>query len=294
MNVPSIAELPPLVWSGLVSGALGGVLGASIVMLYRASGTLNLAVGALYVAGGLVAAEWAGRTVPGDVVLVVLSGFLGALCGVVGEIALQTPLRNAPGALRLLGTVAFGSLVIGVVVVVWGAQPIIASPIASGNVKVSSQFLISNASIILVGCALVLGLGAEAWLRYSKSGHVLSGVTEDARAAELLGIRVERFRFVTVAVTTGLVAMFGAISVSQFLTEPTDGLTLSLNGFVAAYLLGGNLSPLLAVGGGVVAGLIDVFVARIFSSALSGVAIGGLLIVVLLARKKRMLAAAFS
>lgn len=290
ITLPSLSNLPALIWSGCVTGALGALIGASMVMAYRGTGTLNLALGSFYIVGGLVASKFVSRTFLGSITLVVVAGLVGATCAIGQEVMLLRPLARAQASIRLLVTMAFGTLLDGIVIVIWGTQPLNGIPLTSATIRVSSGFDISGSGIMTILFTVFAGISAFVWLRRSLAGHVLSGITEDPVAAEMLGIRVQRFRLMILAVIGSTTAIFGAITVSEFLTEPALGLNLSLEGFIAAYLLGGNLSPMLAVGGGFIVGLIQAFVARSVSSTLSGVVIGVLLILVLAVRRQGILA----
>ena len=287
--LPSFPELPPLVWSGLVTGSLGAMIGASMVLALRGTGTLNLAIGAFYVIGGLVASVLASRTPMAIVAIVLVAGAAGVLVAVAQERLLLLPLQRAQPPIRLLITMAFGTLMDGIVIVIWGTQPLNGAPVVTTAFKISNGFVISATDIMTVAIAVLVGMASSIWLRRSLSGHVLTGMTENPEAAEMLGIPVRQFRLVILAGVGGMMAIFGALTISDFLTEPVDGINLSLEGFIAAYLLGGNLSPLLAVGGGLVVGLIQVFAARMISSTVSGVVVGVLLIMVLVLRRGRIL-----
>lgn len=240
--------------SGLASGGIYGLLALAIVLIHRSTGVINFAQGEMatlsaFLCWTLMDHGWAFW--PAFGATLALSFFGGA--------ALQTvvirPIQSGP----LLGIVI---LTIGLLIAfngldtwIWGGAskqfhgPFSTAPIRVGGVAFSKQDL----GVIAVAFAAV----AVVWLLFTRTrlGLGLRASAVNPVEARLVGIRVAAM----LALGWGLAAMLGAVAgvmaAPSLFLDPNMMQTVLLYAFAAA-VLGGMDSPIGAVVGGLLLGVL--------------------------------------
>jgi len=240
--------------SGLASGGIYGSLALAIVLIYRATGVLNFAQGELatlsaFVCWALMDHGWAFW--PAFAATIALS-FGG------GVLLQQTVIRPVQGG-PLLGVVI---LTIGLLIAVngldtwiWGGAarqfqgPFSTAPIHVGGVAFSKQ------DLGVIGVSLVTVLIVGLLFGRTRLGLGLRAAAVNPVEARLVGVKVS----VMLAVGWGLAAALGAVAgvmaAPSLFLEPNMMQTVLLYAFAAA-VLGGMESPLGAVVGGLLLGVL--------------------------------------
>jgi branched-chain amino acid transport system permease protein len=240
--------------SGLASGGIYGSLALALVLIYRSTGVVNFAQGELATFSTYVCWTLEDRGLPfwPAFALTLAVSFLG---GVALERVLIRPVENAPVLTVVILTIGLLILVNGLTTLLWGGAfkqfhgPFSQRPIHVGGVAFSIQDLgvigVSVASVILLA-----GL-----FRFTKAGLGLRAAALNPGSSRLVGIRVGWM----LALGWGLAAVLGAVAGTM--TAPTFGLqpnmmqTVLLYAFAAA-VLGGFESPVGAVAGGLLLGVL--------------------------------------
>jgi len=247
-----VTALVQHVASGVASGGIYGSLALAIVLIYRATGVINLAQGELATLSAfgcwtLVDHGWAFWPAFGATLALSFGG------GVALHALLLQPLRNSPLLRSVLVTAGLALAVNGLDTWIWGGAsrsfhgPFSASAVTAGGVALSKQDLgvagVSLAAALVTGLLLVrtkLGLGLRA---------VVSPV--EARFA---GVRVGALAAVGWGLAAALGAVAGMLAAPSLQLDPNMMQRVLLYAFAAA-ALGGLLSPVGAVVGGIVLGV---------------------------------------
>jgi branched-chain amino acid transport system permease protein len=241
--------------SGLASGGVYALLALALVIIHRSTGVINFAQGEMatlsaYIAWALIAhhswSYW-----PAFVATLLVS-FLG---GVGIHRAVIRPVER--GSVLRIVIVTIGLLVAinGFVIWQWSGEPQqLQSPFGTevydiGGVIVSA----SDIGTIVVALGIVLILWAL--FQFTKVGLALRAAAVNPEEARLVGVPVSWM----LALGWGLAALLGAVA--GMLTAPTVGLDPNMMAAVliysfAAAILGGIDSPLGAVVGGLVIGVL--------------------------------------
>ncbi len=241
--------------SGLASGGVYALLALALVIIHRSTGVINFAQGEMatlstYIAWALIAHNgW--RYWPAFAATLVLS-FVGGVG--IHRIVIRPVERGS--VLRIV-IVTIGLLVAinGFVVWQWSGEPQqLQSPFGTavydiGGVIVSA----SDIGTIVVALGIVLVLWAL--FQFTKVGLALRAAAVNPEEARLVGVRVSWM----LALGWGLAALLGAVA--GMLTAPTVGLDPNMMAAVliysfAAAVLGGIDSPLGAVVGGLLIGVL--------------------------------------
>ncbi|MQA82397.1 MAG: hypothetical protein GEV10_28705 [Streptosporangiales bacterium] len=220
------------------SGVLYGSIAVGLVLIFRATGTVNLAQGDLYIVGALL---YAGATGTGWPVLlaVSLAAAVGTTLGVAEERVVLRPLVKASPPIRLLATVGFALILAGGAYVVFGANPRTGAPIISGSTTIGGTKVDLQLFVLV---AVVVGLVALTWLFFERSatGKAISAMSQDAEAAQMVGVPVLRMKVMSAGVAGLIAATTGALAVPLLFADFTQGLGLALRGFVVMALVGGQ------------------------------------------------------
>lgn len=247
-------KLASLLLAGVSIGSMYGLVAMGFVIIYKASGVLNFAHGALVMtaafavaAGGPVIGFWPA----------VLAGIIGtALLAVAIDRAFIRPLAGRPVSATIvtigIDIVLFTLLSSLLGTRIWElAQPWGGEVVQLGDAGITLNRLIGLIVAVVASGALL------AATRFTPWGVEMRAVAADREAAGIVGIRISRVVWMSWAIA-GLLAAIAAI----FLTgAPTPGLTpalstLALVAFPAA-VLGGLTSIPGALVGGLVVGLAE-------------------------------------
>ena len=255
MVAAELTDFMQQVVSGLASGGIYALLALALVIIHRSTGVINFAQGEMatlstYIAWALIA-HHAWSYWPAFAATLVLS-FLG---GVAIHRVVIRPVER--GSVLRIVIVTIGLLVAinGFIVWQWSGEPQqLQSPFGTdvydiGGVIVSA----SDIGTIVVALGIVLLLWAL--FQFTKVGLALRAAAVNPEEARLVGVRVSWM----LALGWGLAALLGAVA--GMLTAPTVGLDPNMMAAVliyafAAAVLGGIDSPLGAVVGGLLIGVL--------------------------------------
>jgi branched-chain amino acid transport system permease protein len=239
---------------GIATGAVYASLALALVMIYRVTRLVNFAQGEMALFSTYLAWAMVEGGVPywiALVVTVVASFALGALLErVVIRPAMRAPVLSV--VIVFIGLMLiFNSIVGWIFGYTTRAFP---SPFPS-EPPFGNHFLGSH-ELGVIAVTIVMLLFVYAFFRFTAAGLALRAVADNADSARLAGIRVERM----LALGWGLSAVVGAVA--GVLVAPILFLDPSMMGGVmiyafAAALLGGIDSPMGAVVGGIVVGVLE-------------------------------------
>jgi branched-chain amino acid transport system permease protein len=241
--------------SGLASGGIYALLALALVIIHRSTGVINFAQGEMatlstYIAWALIA-HHAWSYWPAFVATLVLS-FVG---GVAIHRVVIRPVEG--GSVLRIVIVTIGLLVAinGFVVWQWSGEPQqLQSPFGTGVYDIGGV-IVSASDIGTIAVALGIVLALWALFQFTKVGLALRAAAVNPEEARLVGVRVSWM----LALGWGLAALLGAVA--GMLTAPTVGLDPNMMAAVliysfAAAVLGGIDSPLGAVVGGLLIGVL--------------------------------------
>lgn len=241
--------------SGLATGSIYSLVAISLIIVYNATRTINFAQGEM-----LMISTFVGFTASGTLRLPFPLAFL---VGIVAAAALallieRLIIRHAIAATHfdvLIITLGLSLALRSLAGIVWThdefpfPSPFAERPLALGPVR------IAPISLGIIGASVLLMVGLFVLFRFTKLGRAMRAVSQNQRAALLMGISVER----VYSASWILAAVVGAIA--GFLIAPVIFLSskmglIVINGFTAA-ILGGFGSLPGAVLGGMALGVLE-------------------------------------
>jgi branched-chain amino acid transport system permease protein len=253
--VASLSDLIQPVISGLASGGIFASLALALVIIHRSTGVINFAQGEMATLSAYIA--WTltvnhGWTYwPAATVTLVLS-FLG---GVATHRVIIRPVER--GSVLRVVVVTIGLLVTinGVILWRWGGEPRqLESPFGFGTVEVAGVIVTKHEIGTIF---VVLGTVFLLWLlfRFTKLGLAMRAAAVNPDEARLVGVRVTWMLALGWGLAAALGAIAGLMTAPLSLLDPNMMVAILIYAFAAA-VLGGIDSPIGAVVGGLLLGLI--------------------------------------
>jgi branched-chain amino acid transport system permease protein len=116
--------------------------------------------------------------------------------------------------------------------------------------------------LTVLATAVAFG-GIAAWIRYTRTGRLLRAVGDSTSAATLLGLPVARVRLIAFVVSGVIAAVAGLLFSTKAGVNSLSGLSWAVSGFLAL-VVGGTGSITAPLFGGLLLGLVEVFVPYYF------------------------------
>lgn len=235
---------------GIAAGGIYALIALGIVVIFKSSRTFNFAMGEM-----MMLSAYFFYTAAVTFALGIWIGILAALAGsivvalLIERLALR-PMLGRPFIAIVMVTFGIGSIIRGVVGMIWGPNDLPIPAILSRSPVVIGSIFVPGKTARAFAIAVVIVLGLIAYLRYSRAGIALRAAAADQITAYSMGIDVRRIITFTwiIAAVTGCISGILMANVNNL--TPHLGL-VALN-VLSVVILGGMNS----IGGVLVAGFI--------------------------------------
>ena len=251
--------------NGLHIGSIYALIALGYTMVYGIVKLINFAHGDVMMVGAYVAFFLITVCQLPFIIAVILSMIFCAIMGVTIEKIAYKPLRQAPRMWALITAIGVSFFLETLFTILFGANampfPTFAlKPIEVGDLQISKIMLIS------LSLSLVLMLALDLFIKHTKIGKAMRASSEDAKAAQLMGISVNRTISIAFAIGSALAAVGGVLfAVAYPQIKPLMGVMPGLKAFIAAVLGGIGILPG-AMLGGFALGMIESLTKGFFSA----------------------------
>jgi branched-chain amino acid transport system permease protein len=289
--------------NGLSLGAMYALLALGFTMVYGIIELINFAHFNVFMVGSFIAL-WVlqamgvvGQSRPlfGLALIGVLAAaFLitmlvtGAIGVAIERLALR-PLRSVPGTAAMITTIGLSYILFNIVLLGAGADTKnYANPLPSMRWDIGEAVLRLR-EILVWGVSLALMLALHLFVRHTKMGKAMQATAQDAEAARMMGVDVDRVVAIAFFVGSALAGAAGLIFGLYYnYTSFIIGYSAGLRAFTAAVLGGiGNIPG--AMLGGLLIGLIESLGGQFLAVRWTDVIIFSILILVLVFRPAGLL-----
>ncbi|MEO8296417.1 MAG: branched-chain amino acid ABC transporter permease [Burkholderiales bacterium] len=240
--------------SGLATGAIYACVALSAVMIYQAIHHINFAQGEMAMFSTFVALQLIRWGVPYWIAFV-LTTALSFAGGVVVERVMIRPLLRASVFLQVVMFIALMTLFNSGAGAIW-SHTVRTFPSPFGFEPFLGNNLISNHQVGMLGVSLVILLLLFLFFRFSRVGLAMTAAAADPVSARLVGIRVGWMTALGWGLASAIGAIAGMLIAPVVYLEPNMMMGILVYGFAGA-VLGGLTSPLGAVVGGILVGIIE-------------------------------------
>jgi branched-chain amino acid transport system permease protein len=259
------ADFLQFLFSGLTVGAVYALVALGFTLIYNASDVVNFAQGEFVMLGGMTTVFLAAAGVP--LPLAALGAVLAAVAvGLALHRLAIEPARGASAVTLIIITIGASIFLRGVASVVFD-RSFHSLPAFSGDAPVTllgasilpQSFWVMGGAVVMVGAL---------WLFLNRTlvGKAVIATAANRLAARLVGVDTSFVMALAFGVSAAIGAVAGVLVTPITLTSYDVGTLLALKGFAAA-MLGGLGSPVGAVVGGLVVGLLEAFAAGYVSSS---------------------------
>jgi len=242
------------VTSGLAAGAVYASLALALVLIYQTTNVVNFAQGEMATFTTYIAWTLMDRGVPywPAFVLTLLIAFGG---GVAVERALIRPVEHRPELVIVILTIGMLIAINGLTGGIWGPEvklfdsPFPNSSVIVGGVAVSVRDI--GTFCVCLGTVVVLWL----FFRFTTLGLAMRAVAFNPAASRLMGVRVGWMLALGWGFAAALGAIAGMMAAPSIFLDPDMMIVVLIYAFAAA-VLGGIDSPIGAVVGGLLLGVV--------------------------------------
>ena len=270
---------------GLLSGVMYSLVAIGFVLIYKTSGVLNFAQGAMLLFAALTFVSLVERGIAFPLALLITLVVMVAL-GVAVERTVLRPLVNQPPITLFMATLGLSYVIEGAAQLLWGTQ-VHGLDIGISDVPLDiAGVFISRFDLFAAAVAGSLVALFALFFRYTRTGLSFRAVADDPFAALAVGLRLPRV-WASVWTASGIVAL-----VAGLLWGARLGVQFSLSLVVLKALpvlvLGGFDSIAGAISGGLLIGAIEklaeVYVGPLFGGGIEAWAAYVVALVLLLVR----------
>ena len=259
-----MSELLQFTFSGLTVGAIYALVALGFTLIFNTSQVINFAQGEFVMLGGMVTVFGAAAGIP-----LPLAALLAVVVAVLFGVALYrfaiAPARGASPVTLIIITIGASIMMRGLAAVVFDKNfHGFASPLGDAPLKIGGAAILPQSLLVFAGVAFIVA-ALSIFLKRTLTGKSMLATADNPLAARLVGIDTSRMIEISFAVSATIGAVGGILATPIALTSYSTGTFLALKGFVAA-MLGGMGSPLGAVVGGLLLGLIEQLGAGYLSS----------------------------
>ncbi len=242
--------------NGIAVGSIYGAVALALVLIFRSTGIINFAQGEMatfctYIGWTFIVADrmpyWIGFTV---------ALAFAFLLGVGIERVVIRPVERAPELAVVIVTLGlftiFNSLSLGV----WQSLPKpFPTPFKGGAIHVGNLFISRPHLGVLISSLVVMAL-IFAFFRFTKVGLAMRASTLNPTAARLMGVNVDRMLMLGWGLAAAVGGAAGIFTANLILLDPNMMGGVLIYAFAAA-VLGGLTSPVGAVVGGLLVGVLE-------------------------------------
>jgi len=245
------STLLQVIAGGLLLGAVYALFSSGLTLIWGMMNVVNFAHGDFVMLGMYVAFVTWKLMGGGPAASVPIAALALATLGVVCYFALIRHIMRGPMLAQILGTFGLALLLRYSAFWYFGANyqtlpdTLVGGTLPLGPIRIEASRLLAGV------VALIVTAGLHLLLTRSALGSRMLAVSEDAAAAELMGIRPERMQAAAWALAAGATGIAGALIATFFYISPTVGETLAIVAFVTVSLGGFGSVP-----GALIAGLL--------------------------------------
>ncbi len=243
--------------NGLSLGGIYAMVALGYTMVYGIAKMLNFAHGDIIMVGAYTIVTFLALSVNPVIALVIAVIFCVAL-GVVMEKFAYKPLRGASPLAVLITAIGVSYLLQSLAQIIFGSVVKYAELPNLGTLNIGS-LSIKYSTVITLVVSLVVMVGLNFFIKYSKIGRAMIAVSEDRGAAQLMGININFIITITFAIGSALAALASMFKLMNFESvNPEFGALPGIIAFTAA-VVGGIGSIPGAMVGGLLLGVIECF-----------------------------------
>ncbi len=241
--------------SGVASGSVFAILALALVLIYRSTHVLNFAQGEMAMFTTFI--SWTFMTRMDFWPAFLLAVLVAAAIGASLEMLVLRPVEDAPPLNSVIVTLGLFTVFNGLALWIWGPLPKSFGPFSvfDGNAMCAGEVCIGRLNFGVIIVALIVMTVLYLLFQRTKLGLAMRATAQNRLASQLVGIPVSRMLAIGWALSAAVGAVAGVMVVQSVGLTTSSLFAVLLYAFAAA-VLGGLDSPVGAIVGGVVIGIV--------------------------------------
>jgi branched-chain amino acid transport system permease protein len=264
--MPPWSDFEPFIVSGLALGGVYALSGVGLIVLYRATGVLYLAFGAVGAMGALIAWSLIQAGVPGWVAWLVCIA-VAALITLGYGLLFGPPLSRREPLVKAVATLGLALVLYGVMDLLWttsgGEARSITLPTDNSGFAVASV-QVNWTQVIGLAAGVVITVATAAFLRYTKLGTAMRAMANDREITATLGVPVRKVE-AAAWLGCGVLAGVAGLLLADMVALDATTLTFLVVSSLAAVLIARLRSIALTFAAAIVIGLVHDLITPITS-----------------------------
>jgi branched-chain amino acid transport system permease protein len=262
--MPSWTEFQPFIVTGLALGGVYALSGAGMVVLYRTTGVLNLAFGAVGAMSALIAWDLINNSLwpewPSYGVAVLFAAGVTLLYGVL----LGPALARRDALVKATATLGLALILLGTMSWIWSDKARSQVLPTSTHAFDVGQVAVTWTQVVAFGLGVVVVFGTAAFLQYTKLGTAMRGLANDREITATLGVPV-RWVEAQAWLVSGILSGVSGLLLSDLVGLDAVSLTFLVISSLAAALIARLRSLVVTFLAALVVGLVSALATPITS-----------------------------
>ncbi len=267
LGLPSWQDFQPFLVTGLSLGAVYALSGVGMVVLYRATGVLNLAFGAVGAMGALIAWQMINHAGWNEWLAYLLAVLFGGVLTLVYGMVFGPALAKRDPLVKATATLGLTLILLGVMDLLWtssgGASRSISFPTDNDTFTVAG-ILVEWTNVIALVLGLVITVLTAAFLRFTKLGTAMRAMANDREITAALGVPVRRVE-AAAWFGCGMLSGLAGVLLADLVALDATTLTFLVLSALAATLIGRLRSIPVTFVAALVIGTVDAMITPIQS-----------------------------
>jgi branched-chain amino acid transport system permease protein len=195
LTLPSWHDFEPFIVTGLALGGVYALSGVGLVVLYRATGVLNLAFGAVGAMGAFIAWQLINKSHVNEWLAYLICIAFGAGVTLAYGMVFGRALARRDPLVKAAATLGLMLVLFGAINLLWtssgGASRSLTLPTDNDTFMVST-IQVNWTQVIALALGVLITVAAGAFLRLTKLGTVMRAMANDREITATLGVPVRR------------------------------------------------------------------------------------------------------
>jgi branched-chain amino acid transport system permease protein len=258
--------LGQLIASGLALGSIYALLALSLVLINKSTDVVNFAQGEMAMFGTFICFALLAKAGMPLIAVLVLAAPIGALLGLATERIAIRPLQGAPRINALIATIGLWMIFHHSAGWIWGYDPVrFPSLFPSDPLNVLGARVAQN-SLGIIGVSVLVMILLYLFFAYTRTGIAMRAASMNRRAAQLMGVEVQKVGLLAWALATAISVVSGFLIAPLTFLDFEMMFAVLLKAFAGAILGGFNSLPG-AVAGCLLVGVLESLFAAYVSTA---------------------------
>jgi branched-chain amino acid transport system permease protein len=262
--MPSWEDFKPFIVTGLALGGVYALSGVGTVVLYRATGVLNLAFGAVGAMGAFISWSLIDKGTVSDGIAFLICVLFGGVVTLAYGLAFGPPLARRDPLVKATASLGLALILLGAMSWIWSDKArSLNLPTTSKNFEVSGV-LVNWTQVIAFALGVAVTFGTGAFLRYTNLGTAMRAMASDREITATLGVPVRRVEAVA-WLFSGLLSGASGLLLANLIGLDAATLTFLFISSLAATLIARLHSIVVTLLAAIVVGLANALITPIFS-----------------------------